>query len=276
MDDSTNAETLETLYREGVAAWPAITCSRRQFRLIAECSEARDLRAANGTDIYIAAAVVAGNPAAISAFESIYIDRQRARLRQLGLCPASVEDVLQTIRERLLMPRAERTKPQLAHLAGCGNFHTLIRVIAVRTGLNVLRSQGRRRRNEDDAAVEMLSSSEGALRVLMRAEAAHLLREAIERAVSGLSPKNRTLLRLHFSHGMSIDEIGRMYNVHRATAARWLCRVREIIETEVKANLQQQHGQATTNLEELLGLASSQLQVSFDRILATTNRAAVA
>ena len=266
----TSTKTVNHLYRDGAAAWPAISCPREQFEEIVTASNLQDTGAANAADLYITAALMAGDPSALQAFESTYLESQRGRLVQLGLCRAGVDDALQTMRECLLLPRGEASLPRIVELAGQGDFRALFRVIAVRTGLNLLRGERRRKKHEDDAVIDRLCATDSSLRPLMRAEAVLLLREAIERAVRGLTSRERTLLRLHFSHGLTIDGIGRLYNVHRATAARWLCGVRETIESRVKDIVRENQGQTTTNLNELLHLASSQLQLSFERILATT------
>lgn len=269
---SISTDVLERLFRAGAKAWPEVKCTPSAFAACVEWAGLTDGVQANAADIYLAAAVVSGDPAASGVFDATYLRTQRARLARMGLDEDDVEEVLQRVRTQLLMPRSGSDAPRLAELAGQGNFHALIRVVSIRTALNLRRSEGRRRRNEDVAAAELLSvNHRGVLREVMSAEAVVLLREAIESAIMELDARQRTLLRLHLSHGMTIDDIGRVYNVHRSTAARWLSSVRDTIEKKVKVRLREERGQSTTNLEELFDLASSQLQISFNRLLATAS-----
>ncbi|MEM6559407.1 MAG: ECF-type sigma factor [Myxococcota bacterium] len=267
-----DANAFERLYRQGARAWPRLKCSRSEMAACIAWAEIQDADSANAAGLYLAGAVVAGRAEALSSFETTHLETQRPRLAQIGLNDDDIDEVLQTVRTQLLMPRAGAAAPRLAELAGRGNLYALVRVVTIRAALNYRRSQGRRRRNEDVAAAELLSPAHrSVLRDVMSAEAVTLLRDAIEAAIAGLNAQQRTLLRLNVSHGMSIDEIGRIYNVHRATAARWLGSARDAIENDVKARLRTIRGHSTTHLNELFELASSQLQISFHRLLATAN-----
>ncbi|MCG8423424.1 MAG: hypothetical protein MJE77_36450 [Proteobacteria bacterium] len=259
-------------YERGATRWPLVRCTLEQFAKIAAELEPDALSSANAHELYLTAALWSGDPDAMAAFESAYVHPQRGRLARMGLSDSSIDDALQTVRERLLLP-TNGAPPRITTLVGRGDFGALFRVVAVRTGLNLLRTEKRRQHNEDQAMLDNVCVANSALDSLMQREAAQLLRDAVERVVRRLGRRERTLLRLHFSHGLTIDAIGRMYNVHRATAARWLCRVHDSIEKAVKLEVREFAGQTTTNLDELVHLASSQLQLSFARILAATTDA---
>src|SRR5205823_12308411 len=53
--------------------------------------------------------------------------------------------------------------------------------------------------------------------------------EAFRQAAAALTPRERTLLRYRFLDGLSIDEIGVLHRVHRATVARWIAAIREAL-----------------------------------------------
>ena len=50
---------------------------------------------------------------------------------------------------------------------------------------------------------------------------------AFTEALTGLGPREQTLLRYHHVDGLNIDEIGAIYRVHRVTAFRWLEKAKE-------------------------------------------------
>src|SRR5262249_44224581 len=62
--------------------------------------------------------------------------------------------------------------------------------------------------------------------VMLRAEAKAALADALRTAVAELDAEDRALLRLHVSDQLGIDELARLYGVHRATAARRVERAR--------------------------------------------------
>ncbi|HWB79497.1 MAG TPA: sigma factor-like helix-turn-helix DNA-binding protein, partial [Nannocystaceae bacterium] len=82
----------------------------------------------------------------------------------------------------------------------------------------------------DDASTgeldEGLAAATDLEHVVLRAEARAALADALSTAVSELDAEDRALLRLHVSDQLGIDDIARLYGVHRATAARRVDRAR--------------------------------------------------
>jgi RNA polymerase sigma-70 factor, ECF subfamily len=85
-------------------------------------------------------------------------------------------------------------------------------------------------------------------------------------AVSGLSRQERNVLRMHVTGHCSIDEIGRAYNVHRATAARWLDRTRTRIYEEVRRELCVKRANLTASeFKSLATMMGNELELSLTR-----------
>ena len=82
-----------------------------------------------------------------------------------------------------------------------------------------------------------------------------------------LSPRARTMLRLHLVHGLTIDEIAPMHKVHRATAARWLARARGEVLERSRARLGQLLETDARDVESIMHLIASRLDVSIARHL---------
>ena len=61
--------------------------------------------------------------------------------------------------------------------------------------------------------------------------------------------------------------IGSIYRVHRATASRWLVRAREALLDGVRRSLMDQLGANAAEVESILVLVHSQLDLSLSRIL---------
>src|SRR5262249_41683920 len=60
---------------------------------------------------------------------------------------------------------------------------------------------------------------------------------AFREAVQSLSDRERILVRQHFLDGVSVNDLGRLYRVHRATAGRWLERARDALLAATRARL---------------------------------------
>ena len=94
-------------------------------------------------------------------------------------------------------------------------------------------------------------------------------RDAFQATLVELSNDERNVLKLHYIDGLNIDEIGTAYRVHRATVARWLAHSREKILEETKKRLEQRLKLQSSEVESLIGLVRSQLDVSIHKFLKT-------
>jgi RNA polymerase sigma-70 factor, ECF subfamily len=93
---------------------------------------------------------------------------------------------------------------------------------------------------------------------------------ALRDALASVSPRARTLLRLHYLDGLTVDDLGRMYGVHRATAARWVAAARETVFDETRQRIEAGLGLGEESAADVVRLVQSQLAVSFHRLLASS------
>jgi RNA polymerase sigma-70 factor, ECF subfamily len=74
-------------------------------------------------------------------------------------------------------------------------------------------------------------------------------------------------LRLHYVDRLSIDRIGTLYRIHRATAARQLTRVRDALIARTRALLGERLGVTESELASLLRLLESTVDVDLVELL---------
>src|SRR5690606_24363931 len=126
----------------------------------------------------------------------------------------------------LLVGDGERA-PALSRFSGQGPLKAYVIVAALRAITDVLR---RVAPGQSLGALELAQTMlDEAPDARTRAEQNQLrpyLREALEQSVAGLPVRLRTVLRLHYLEGVSAEDLGRMYGVHRATTTRWLTEAR--------------------------------------------------
>ena len=89
---------------------------------------------------------------------------------------------------------------------------------------------------------------------MLKERYAHEFQRAFTAAVAELAPRERHLLRLNLSAGASIDDIARMHQTHRATAARWLNAARDQLAEGTRRHLQGTLGLDEAELVSLLRL----------------------
>lgn len=222
----------------------------------------RDVRAG---ELHLTRACARGEARALERLEQDYfgeIDRALGRVRT----SISRDDFAQMVRERLYVPPPGRP-PRIAEYEGRGDLRTWLRVTITRTLLN-LASRRPDDRPADDALLDAMPAlgDDPELELIKRRYAKEL-REAFARAAASLSPRERTLLRHAMVDQLSIDAIGSIYGVHRATAARWINGARDVLQERVTRELAARLGVDRADLEHIVGLVRSRLDVSVRRCL---------
>jgi RNA polymerase sigma-70 factor (ECF subfamily) len=124
------------------------------------------------------------------------------------------------------------------------------------------RAAGRRReRSVPDAEIAMLERLDPEVQYLKQRYAAQV-HDAVVAAIGALSPRDKALLRLHLGQRLSIDALGTMYGVNRATAARWLATARESLRKGTVKDLRGRLQLEPRECDSLIALVNSQLDVS--------------
>ncbi|MGE5182060.1 MAG: sigma-70 family RNA polymerase sigma factor [Acidobacteriota bacterium] len=221
------------------------------------------LRPLHAGALAIAFGCAAGNASAITAFETDYAPVIRSALRR-SFDAGLADDAELKLRERLFLVGDDRV-PRLASYSGRGDLRAWLRAAAVRTAIDLMRA----RRTvpvgsdmlDDAAAIDPLLA---ALKQRYRDE----FRVAFADAARSLTDRERTLLRYRYFDDLSIDEIGALYQVHRATVARWLAAIREGLFETTRARLVAQLELAdSAEADSILRLIDSELDASIEAAL---------
>src|SRR5205809_336497 len=69
------------------------------------------------------------------------------------------------------------------------------------------------------------------------AEERRVYREAFAAALATLTARDRNLLRQMYLYGATVDELGVLYAVHRATAARWIAQIRDTLLRRTRGHI---------------------------------------
>ncbi len=208
--------------------------------------------------LWIAYGCVVTDRAAIAAFEATYggeIGAALARSFERGLS----EDAELRLRDRLFLVGDDEV-PRLASYSGRGDLRAWLRAAAVRTAIDLMRARKTVAIDPEalDDAGGALDPLLGALKQRYRDE----FRAAFAEAAAQLTDRERTLLRYRFLDDLSIDEIGTLYRVHRATVARWIAATREALFEGTRARLMSRLDLNDSEVDSVLRLIDSQLDAS--------------
>jgi RNA polymerase sigma-70 factor (ECF subfamily) len=253
----------------GRIAWPEVKIDPTQLvEFIAQRLAGPDLAAALASapaaDLVLAAACTAQEPSAHAAFDAVLteVDAAGASTRS----PQDlVDDVKQVIRVQLLVPR-DGKPPGIAGYRGKGPLRGWVRITATR---ELIRHQRKRAREtpSDRPLDEALGDAGDPLLSQLKAEYRTEFATALREAIAELDAEDRTLLRQQIVDQLSIDEIGAAFGVHRATAARWLQRARGSLVTVTRGRLAVRLKLPVDEIDSVIRLVQSQLDVSVIRYL---------
>jgi RNA polymerase sigma-70 factor (ECF subfamily) len=266
-----SSEALAGIVAAARAAWPGVRLADAAFvrhiaaRVGKEAPTEAGLARLCTSDLYLACACLAGDAAALAAFDRLLGREVDVAWARIDVPAADASDARQQLRARLLVAEAERPA-RLEDYGGRGDLKGWLRVIAVREALQLRRKHGREAPlgEHDLLALPATADPELArMKELYRGE----FQEAFRGALAELGSRERNLLRSHFLHGLGIDDLAPMFGVHRATAARWLVKVQDQLHDKTLEHLSSRLRLSGEELESVMRLIRSQLDVSVRQAL---------
>jgi len=233
------------------------------------------------SDLYLACACARGVAGALDRFEQLFGDeiaRTAQRFERPGL-PA--DDLIQLLRAKLFtVPgagpggadagRAREGRPRIALYTGQGYLQNWVRVTTTRTFIDCCRCHPESPevpiRNE---LVAVLPEPKGdpELALLKREHVTHF-KASFAEAVGALDSADRLLLKQHLVERLTIDQLGALYHLHRASAARRIAKAREALLVATRIALSRRLGLPPERLAGVLELVASRLEASIERLLA--------
>lgn len=236
-------------------------------RLEPEATVEGSLRALETADLYLACGCIEGVPGAAEAFVTRFspdVQRVAAKFARKRGVPA--EDLVQVVMTRLLLSENE-TPARLSLYRGTGPLAGFVQVTATRLAINASEKKVDVPEAEEKLFLALASPAGSPETDLDHQRAKGHLRAAFARATAGLTPRDRSILYYSLCDGLSIDVIGRMYAVHRATAARWVQNARDLLVRATREELARELSLPDEALDSLLRGALSRFELSVARCL---------
>ena len=182
-------------------------------------------------ELYLTCACAEGDEAACRFFNELYISQVRDAAMRICRDAALRDEALQRVRHKLLVG----PPPGILKYNGRGSLLGWVRSVTRRAALDLKREQAQRPVSPVGEMSPALESS-----IESRLDRRRFLADfegSLARAFAALPTRDRNLLRMHYAGSVGIDAIGRAYGIHRATAARWLVRIRTDILDAVRRDM---------------------------------------
>ncbi len=218
-------------------------------------------------DLYLAYGRYLGSSQAIGLCEEANQDDINRGFASLGASHSLRDEAMSSMRERLFVGSSEQP-PAIGAFSGRGSLRKWLRVAATRTALDIIRK--RKREVGIEHAPDLPDVADDLELGHLKRTYQAAFKTAFAGALDELSVKQRGLLRMHILDKLTIDDIGKLESVHRTSAARWLREARQALSSGTRKRLREQLNIGSGELESVMRLIRSRLDVSLTRHLRKT------
>jgi RNA polymerase sigma-70 factor (ECF subfamily) len=244
---------------EARAAWPAFGWDPPGFarfwgERLGPGGLGANVEHARVVELYHAFRVLQGDRAAVEELARRYADPIRDHIARTFASADLADEVMQRLLEEIV---ARPDAGRLATYGGRGSLAGWLRMTATWIARDLQRLE-RRRRAAAPVASQPGDPELGYLKAHYRAD----FEQAFAATLGQLSVEQCNVLRLYFLDGMSSEAIARLFRVNGSTVRRWLAGFRREIFQETRRRLAERVGLGPEELESVLRLVRSQLNLS--------------
>jgi RNA polymerase sigma-70 factor, ECF subfamily len=214
-------------------------------------------------DLALARACAAGDPDALRRFDEL-LDEVGRKLG--GMAQSEVMREAKQVVRQVLVATKERPAA-IAEYSGRGALGGWLRV-ALGRELVRLAKKGQKEPQASPDELELLAdANDDPETAYLKTHYSSEFKQAFAAALGGLDAAERRALRYSIVERLSIDDVARLDGVHRATAARQVARARERLTEETRRILRERLVVDPDELQSILRLIESQVDLSVRRLL---------
>lgn len=214
------------------------------------------MKAGHADDLLLAKACLEGDRESLIELDKL-IESVAPAIASRGASRQEVEDMLQLTRERLLVA-SEDKDPRLSLYSGTGRLGGFVRTVAMRLWLNSKR--GQREVATAPKALHVLAGSSDPALENLKERYLDQFRTALSDAWTVLSVDERDLIRHQVVDGLSIDELAKLFGVHRSTAARRLLGAKDALVVATRESMRDRLGVSETEVNSIIRLIETRLE----------------
>lgn len=236
-------------------------------KAVAECEAFLARRSKPGVeicqeDVVLVWAVLRGVAPAVAEIDALIVGLAR-RASGTSIEPA---ELAQRVRTRLLVSEKGR-EAKLSTYDGRGRLKSWLWTATKLELLQATRGMGQGPADDVDELTHLASPQRSPELAVRSSKDTKLVSRALREALEVLDAKERTLLRMRFVDGVSTEELGRMFQVHRTTAQRWIEAAQAKIMTAMRAKLQAEAKLARGDVDSLVGDVAQSISLHLSQVL---------
>lgn len=267
------SQLLAALIQQSRDRWPDVTLDPLRFatflaeRLSGEASSLEEaLTRVHATDLWLTAATITGDPAALQEIRALIRALVRRFIRTLQLGEDIGEDVEQALASRLLVG-TDSGPPTLPQYQGQGSLRSWLRVAALREVLRQSPRNDTEQFDADDLFVQLNLDVPTLELTYLKATYRQEFRTAFRAAVAELPVRDRNLVRYLGVEGLAIHEIATLYKVNRSTVWRWLTSTKKKLLRSTRKRLAAQMALSPDAVDSIIRFIESRLDATLDDVV---------
>jgi RNA polymerase sigma-70 factor len=260
-----NDETPEARHARARAAHPDVSVSLETFaRHWSEREAHGAIDDAYCADVLLAAGIEEGDAAALRWL----LETVRRAVAAVSHVPAQhAAEIESTALASVAVGRGDG-RPRISRYAAQGPLAAWLQVVVSRTAGAVAQAKGKPLdESRLERAVLDAPPAQAPEVAVLKGKYGGILSEAMKAAAAKLSSRDRSLLAMKYVDGLSTEEIGRAYQVHRATAGRWAESARNALLEALRDELATRMGVSRLEVDSLVRALATRVDVSLRWVL---------
>jgi RNA polymerase sigma-70 factor (ECF subfamily) len=270
-------QQLHQVLQEAQERWPSVHCDSKTFiEYLAERSpedapESFFFHQMKTGDLFLACACARGETHAAEIFQETFSSDIDAALAQFKQDREFAREIKQQLMQKVLVGD-ETHSPTISQYLGVGDLRNWMRITVIRLAYDALKQQKRESHLDEEALVCIAAQQDGQEMQVIKKLYRQQFKSAFAAAFETLSAKERNLLRYQVLEELNFDQIGRIYHVNRSTICRWIAKIREKLLTRTRQQLAQTIKGGESELDSIVNLVQSQLDLSLHRLFGADRR----
>ncbi len=252
---------MSSRYEAGQRAWPEINLSFEEFAAFADSRRPPEgpIPADFADDVFLACACARNVPHALRCFRDRFAPVVAAAVRRFDDSDAFAEEVYQRLSELLFVDGPEHPA-KIGLYSGTGSLAAFVGTTARRIALRLTANSGRFQGEE--ALIQQFSQIHEQETSMLRMRHREIFNRALSVALRQLPRRERLILRMNLVERVSTTKLAAMYKVSQPTISRWIQKTAQNIFTTVKETVCDELEIDTRELESLLLLVRSQIEIT--------------
>ncbi len=209
-------------------------------------------------DLFLAIACAQDDRVAWEHFADDYVPLLQHFAAQACGNPSEAEDLAQEITTKLL-----KEKKRMAGYNGRGSLAGWLRVAVSHAAIDRFRRMNRytslESLQESGTEVAFTNPETADQDEALDSRWGRVISKIAEERLRKLTARDRLLLCLYYLRGVTLQDIGRQFGIHEATASRRLDRLRRDIRKDIEKELRKKHRLRSSEIQSLWKLVSPRL-----------------